>query len=202
MNTVFVPRRSPWRADLLDSGRRLAADVLLRPDTAVAGRLDAQPRRQRVDDRHAHAVQAAGDLVAATTELAARVEDGVHDLEGVLARRMASHRHAAAVVLDGHLAVVMDRHDDRRREAGHGLVDRVVDDLPHQVVQAALIGRPDVHPGASTDGLETLEDLDAGGGVVGPCGLRLAGGGGPAVRCRGPLPIADVRHAVPPMRRS
>ena len=57
-------------------------------------------------------------------------------------------------------------------------------------------------PGASTDGLQALEDLDAGGGVVGPRGLRLAGGGGAAVRCRGPLPIADVRHAVPPMRRS
>ena len=39
--------------------------------------------RQRVDDRDADAVEAAGDLVAATVaELAAGVQDGEHDLDG------------------------------------------------------------------------------------------------------------------------
>ena len=88
---------------VLTGPERLAALVLLRPDAAVARRLDAQPLRQRVDDADADAVQAAGDLVAAAAELAAGVEHGVDDLEGVLAGCVLADGHAAAVVddLDG-----------------------------------------------------------------------------------------------------
>ena len=50
--------------------------------------------------------------------------------------------------------------------AGHRLVDRVVDDLPDEVVQAARVGRADVHARPAADRLEALEDLDARGGVV------------------------------------
>ena len=61
---------------------RRAALVLLAPDVAVAADLDVQQLRQRVDDRDADAVQAAGDLVAAAVaELAAGVQDGEHDLD-------------------------------------------------------------------------------------------------------------------------
>ena len=88
---------------------------------------------------------------------------------------------------------------DRRGVAGHRLVDRVVDDLPDEVVQAALVGRADVHARPAADGLEALEDLDAGGGVVGAGRARLP---------RVPLPPAPARpgrflgHAAPPIRRS
>jgi hypothetical protein len=47
--------------------------------------LDVEPRRERVDDRDADTVQAAGHLVAATAELAAGVQDGEHDLDRRLA---------------------------------------------------------------------------------------------------------------------
>ena len=52
---------------------------------AVAVDLDDEPLRQRVDDRDAHAVEAAGDLVAAAAELAAGVQHGEHDLGRALA---------------------------------------------------------------------------------------------------------------------
>ena len=62
---------------------RRAAVVLLRPDVAVAADLDVERLGQRVDDRDADAVQAAGHLVAAAVaELAAGVQDGQHDLDG------------------------------------------------------------------------------------------------------------------------
>ena len=111
-------------------------------------------------------MEAARHLVAAAAELAAGVEHGVDDLEGVLAGRVASDRHAATVVAHGDRAVRADRHVDRGRVAGHRLVDRVVDDLPHEVVQAAAVRRADVHAGATPHGLEALEDLDARGGVL------------------------------------
>jgi hypothetical protein len=46
--------------------------------------------------------------------------------------------------------------------AGEVLVDRVVDDLVDQVVEAsAVIGVPDVHAGPLPDALQAFEDADA-----------------------------------------
>src|SRR5262249_3224027 len=60
-----------------------------------------------------------------------------------------------------------DRHRDPVALARERLVDRVVDDLEHQVVEAALAGVPDVHAGALPDGFKALQDLD----VSGPVGV-------------------------------
>ena len=51
----------------------------LEPAEAVALDLDLDALGQRVDDRDADAVQAAGDLVAGAAELAAGVQDGEYD---------------------------------------------------------------------------------------------------------------------------
>ena len=79
LKVIFVPRFF-GRAGDLEVGRRLAALVALLVDLAVAPDLELEPLRQRVDDRDADAVQAAGDLVAVVVELAAGVEHGQHDL--------------------------------------------------------------------------------------------------------------------------
>ena len=164
------------RSDLDHLRGGLAAGVFLGPDEAVAGRFDAHPLGERVDDADTDAVQAARDLVAALLELRAGVEDRVDHLERVDSALVPADRHAATVVLDGDHAVGGDLDRDPCREAGHRLVDRVVDDLPDEVVQAPGVGRADVHAGALPDGLEALEDLDALGVVV---GAALAGGLGP-----------------------
>ena len=75
-------------------------------------------------------------------------------------------RDAAAVVLDPDAAVGQQGDHDPVAVAGQRLVDGVVDDLPDQVVQAALTGRADVHAGALADRLEALEHLDRGGVVL------------------------------------
>ena len=81
-----------------------------------------------------------------------------------------------------------------RRVAGHRLVDRVVDDLPDQVVQAARVGGADVHARPPADRLEALEDLDAFGRVRGCCAPR-------ATRPR-PLPADDSALARRPVSES
>ena len=147
---------------------RLHRRVLLAVRLAVAVDLEHDARRQRVHDRHADAVQAARDLVAAAAELAARVQRGHHDLGRRLALvlRVLVDRDAAAVVGDAHAAVGQQRHVDARADAGHRLVDRVVDDLPDQVVQAGRAGRTDVHARPFAHRIEALEHLDVLGGVV------------------------------------
>src|SRR6185436_13014180 len=60
-------------------------------------------------------------------------------------------------------------------EPCEGLVDRVVDDLVDQMVQATLAGGADVHAGPLTDRLETLENGDVGRLVARGAVLRRLG---------------------------
>jgi len=112
-------------------------------------------------------VQPAGDLVRVVVELAARVQDGHDDLgRRALFGRVHVDRDAAAVVHDGHRIVDVNRDVDVIAETGLRLVDTVVDDLVHQMVQPPRRGVADVHGGSLADRLETLENLDL-RGVVG-----------------------------------
>jgi hypothetical protein len=49
---------------------------------------------------------------------------------------------------------------DLVREAGHGFVDRIVDDFPHEVVQAHVPRRADVHRGSQSHRFKSAEDFD------------------------------------------
>jgi hypothetical protein len=87
------------------AGGSAAAEVHL-PGEAVAPDLDVELLRERVDAAHAHAVQAAGDFVGGSVELAAGVQLGEHHLHG---------RHLLAVGqvhhVDGDAAAVVDHGD-------------------------------------------------------------------------------------------
>ena len=124
-------------------------------------------------------MQSAGDLVALAAELAAGVQHGEHDLGRALALvrtgRVRIDRDAASVVVDAAAAVGEQRDPDPCREAGHRLVDGVVDDLPDEVMEAGETGRADVHPGALADGVETLQNLDVLGPVIGRWLVAVSG---------------------------
>ena len=199
------------RPDLLHRARRLPKAVFLGPDAAVACGLDPKPLGQRVDDAHADAMQAARHLVATAAELAAGVQNGMDDLERILPRGVLANRDATTVVNDLDGAVGLDRDLDLGGIPRHGLVDRVVDDLPDEMVKPTFIGRADVHARASANRLQAFEDLDAVGGVVG-AGLGALAARTVAVRGRRPADRrADRRlhrrlgpglgHAGPPTRR-
>ncbi len=137
-------------------------------DLAVAPDGEAQPLRQRIHARDAHAVQATRHLVAVLVELAAGVKLRHRDLgraaPGVVPVVPLDARGDAAAVVDHRNRVVgVDRDDDLVAVAGERFVDRVVDDLEHHVVQAGAVGGvADVHPRALANRLEALEDLDRG----------------------------------------
>ena len=134
----------------LDGPLRLSLLVLLPPDLTFAVDLGLEPFGKGVDDRHAHAVQAAGDLVRIVVELAAGVDLGQDDLERAdAALGMEVDRDAAAVVDDRDRAIGVDRHVDILAVAGHRLVDRVIDDFVHKMVKAPRRCVADIHPGRS-----------------------------------------------------
>ena len=132
---------------------------------AVAPDLELQPVGQRVDHRHAHAVQAAGHLVAVVVELAAGVQLGHHDFGRralFLVVFLDVGGNAAAVVetdteLSAWMMTLMSSHQPCKR-----FVDGVVQHLEHHVMQARAVGRvADVHAGTLAHRIEALEDLDA-----------------------------------------
>ncbi len=118
-------------------------------------------------------MQTTGDRVSAAAELTAGVEHRQDDLDGGLSLG-AVHvdRDSAAVVDHPNRTVLEDRDRYGVAIAGQGLVDRVVDDLVHQVMKAPLTGRADVHAGSLAHRLQSFEDLD---GVSPVFVLDLAG---------------------------
>ncbi len=128
--------------------------------------------RQRIDDADSDAVEAARDfvgiVVGGVLELPAGMELGHDDL----GRRHAfalvdAGRDAAAIVLDRDRSVGVQLDEDPVAMAGERLVDRIVRDLEHHVMETrAVVGVADVHARPLAHRVEALEDLDA-LGVVG-----------------------------------
>ena len=149
------------------------------PREPVAADLDVEMLGQRVDDRDADAVQAAGDLVAATVaELAAGVQNGQHDLDGrALLLLHDRHRDAAAVVDDGDRVVGMDRDRERRRSGPRAPRRQSCRQPRRRDGAGRAAGRADVHAGPFADRLEALEDGD----VLGVVGFGLGAAGGAVV---------------------
>jgi len=162
---VGIPRhlRAPVgaRADDLQRRLRHAALEAHAVDLAFAPDFDLHPLAQRVHAADAHAVEAAGHLVAAVVELAARVEDRQrHFHRRLLQLRVGIHRNAAAVVRDGHRAVGGQFDLDAAAIARQRLVDGVVHHLVHAVVQPALEGVADVHRRPFADRFQPFQNLD------------------------------------------
>ena len=99
---------------------------------ALAAHFDVDAGRQRVHHGNTHAVQTAGDRVAAATELAACVQLGHHGFHtGNTFARHFVDRNASSVIDHAHAAVRQNRHFDMRGIARQRLVDGVVDDFIH-----------------------------------------------------------------------
>ena len=133
---------------------------VLDPVLAVALDVGLDAGRQGVDHGDTHAVQAAGDRVGIRVELAAGVQLGHDDLDGRRTGGVHLHGNAAAVVEHLHAAVGQQGDFNLGGVTRHRLIDRVVHDLPHQVVQTTGAGRTDVHARTLPDSFEALEDRD------------------------------------------
>src|SRR5271170_5510482 len=155
------------RAALLDLHFRNPALVALKINLAVLVNFDFELVAERIDHRRADAMQSARNFVRALFELAAGVQHRMHDFERrSLFRRMHIDRNSAAVVFDRDPIVAQNYNIDLGAESGERFVNRVVDDLGDEMMQAALGGVADVHPGAFANCFESLENLDGLGAIA------------------------------------
>ena len=160
------PLLAVGRADNLERRLGIAvaeAHIML---FAVAPDVEIEPFGERVDDRDAHAVQAArhliGVVVRGVLELPARVELGHDHLGGGDAFfGVDARRNPAAIILDRDRTIGVELDDDPVAMPGQRLVDRVVRHFEHHVVQArAVIGIADIHARPLANRIEALQDLD------------------------------------------
>src|SRR3569623_178402 len=120
--------------------------------------------RQRIDHRHANAVQTAGKTIILIGEFTTGVQPREYHFHARhFFARMHVDRHAAAVVFHFQRAVFIKRHFDTAGVAGDRLVDAIVDHLLGKVIGAAGVG---VHTGALAHRFETGQHLDGGGVVI------------------------------------
>jgi hypothetical protein len=97
-------------------------------------------------------VQTAGILIGTLTKLPARVQVGKNQFEGWdFEFRMNVDRNTAAIVTEGTGTVDVQSDVDTVAVARQMLVDRVVENLKNAMVQPALVGWPNVHPGPLPD---------------------------------------------------
>ncbi len=125
------------------AGGSPATEVHL-PGVPVAPDLHVELLAQRVHAAHAHAVQAAGNLVGRGVELAAGMELGEHHLHGrhhlAVAHGHQVHRDAAPVIDHRDGVVHVNDYVDFLAIAGQGLVHGIVHHLVDQMVQSHLAG--------------------------------------------------------------
>ncbi len=114
-NVTSVPRLPPASPTTRERRDRVAVGELHEVLFAVAPDRELEPGRQRVDDRDADAVQAAGDLVGVLVEFSAGVQLGHDDFGGRHAFVLVDvGRDAAAVVEHRAGAVGIERDGDLR----------------------------------------------------------------------------------------
>jgi len=146
---------------------------------APAADLDNEIVGERIDHRHADAVQPAGGDVGLAFEFAAGMQRRHDHFEGgfVFEFRVRVDGDAAAIIVDRQIAVLMQFDLDARRMARNRLVHGVVEDFGEEVMQRLFVGAANIHARAFADGFEPLKDLDVLGGVVfEQVGLFFAGG--------------------------
>ena len=120
-------------------------------------------------------MEAAGGFIDLRVEFAAGMQRGHDDFEGrlVLEFGVRIDGNAAAIVGDGQVALGIIVHVNPGGVAGDRLVHGVVHDLGEKMMEGLFIGAADIHAGAAADGLQPLQHLDVGGGI-----LLLAPGSG------------------------
>ena len=117
----------------------LASLEALPPHESVPPDLGVETLRgEGVDHRDPHAVEPAGNRVGPLLELAAGMEGPEHDGQcRLLGLGVEVDGDPSPVVDHPHSAIGKERDLDASGEAGHGLVDGVVDYLPDEVMKPA-----------------------------------------------------------------
>ena len=120
-----------------------------------------QPLGKGVDHRRAHPMKTAGYLISAAAKLSSGVKHGIHHLQsGPSGLLLDVHRNAPAIVRDPNHIPVQNLHGDVVAVARQGLINGVIHDLIHQMMETRGRGGSDIHARTLPDRFQPLQHLD------------------------------------------
>src|SRR5690606_24722163 len=135
--------------------------VNLLPDLPATTDRQHELFRKRVHNRDADTVETAGHLVGVVIELTAGMQHGHDDFSSRHAFLVDIDRNAPAVVAHTDRLIYVDSDADVAAVASQRLVDRVVDNFEHPVLQTGSIVRiTDIHAGPLAHRIEAFQHLD------------------------------------------
>jgi len=133
---------------------------------AVPLDLDNHFFTEGVHDGYTHAMQAAGNLVAGAAEFSAGVKNRQHHFHRRFAGFMHIHRNSPAIIGDGNRIILVDHDIHFVAIAGQRLIDAVVHDFIHQMVQAFAGSAADIHPRPFPDCFQSFQNLNLLGAII------------------------------------
>ncbi len=157
------------RTRLLQLVGRVALGIVLLPRRPISPDFEIEVFAQRIHARHTHAVQTARNFIGGRIKFSAGMQSRHHDLRRGNLLAIDHHvidRNATTVIDHGNGIVEMDRNFDLGGESGKRFVDGVVDHFIHQVMQAEVTGRSDVHRGTLAHRFHPAQHFNGVGIVV------------------------------------
>ena len=149
------------RADFPHCVLLFATAVFLLVDLAFPMNLRFQVDGQGVHTRDANTVQTSRDLVSILVEFSSCTDLGHDHLQGTDAFLLVHvHGDPTAIVHHAHTIGCGDGHVNAVAMTGQGLVNGVVHDFVHEVVQSTHTHIADVHRRAHTDVFHSLKGLN------------------------------------------
>jgi hypothetical protein len=118
---------------------------------------------ESIDDGCTDPMETSRDFVSAlfSSKLSSCMEDSEDCLESRLACLWVYVSRDTTTIIDHTTRSISMEYDlDIFGMTCHSLIDRVVDDLPDEVMKTSLISRSDIHTGSFSDWLQTFEYLD------------------------------------------
>ena len=144
----------------------LAPGIFVPVDTAVSCDRYSHSFREGIDDAGSYTVQSAARLIGIVVKFSSCMKCGKDHPLGADAFFMHSDRDAAPVVFHRTGSVRLQHHRDRIAISRQMLIDRVVNDLVDQVIEAARRHTADIHARPCAHSFKAFQHPDAIGPVL------------------------------------
>ena len=133
-------------AHYIDRSERLSLGILLAENLALSVNLGHEFVGQCIDAGYADSVKTSGNLVAVLVELTSGMKHRENDLESrPVLLRVHIGRDSSSIVLDTYGIILGYRHLDMVAEAGHRLVNTIVNHLIYKMMQSSHTYISNVH---------------------------------------------------------
>ena len=144
-----------------------AVPVFIAVDLPVPANLNDHMGRERVHDGSAYPMKASRYFIGAAPELAARVQNRVHDTGGRdMLGRVDIDGNPSAVIVNGDSAVFLQGDINFIAEAAEMLVDSIIQNLPDKMVESAGSCASDIHAGPLAHCFQPFKNDNLAAGIL------------------------------------